>query len=113
LGRASGFVRDDTQASRREKLQALLAHADLADEDVALLLDLMALPMPEGQSPPRLSPPRKTQRILEAQCRHLEALVRQQPVVVSFTRIVARSIWRCDWTMIYCASVESGTIPSG
>ena len=55
LGRAAGFVRDDTPASRIEKLQALAARADLPDEDVAFLLDLLALPMPEGQSLPNLS----------------------------------------------------------
>ena len=49
FGRAAGFVRDDTPASRREKLQALAARADLPDEDVAFLLDLLMLPMPEGQ----------------------------------------------------------------
>ncbi len=55
LGRAAGFVRDDTPASRLEKLQALAARADLPDEDVAFLLDLLVLPMPEGQSLPNLT----------------------------------------------------------
>jgi DNA-binding winged helix-turn-helix (wHTH) protein/predicted ATPase len=84
LGRAAGFVRDDTPASRLEKLQALSARADLPDEDVAFLLDLLVLPMPEGQSLPNLAPARKKQRILEALSRHLEGLARQQPVVVIF-----------------------------
>jgi DNA-binding winged helix-turn-helix (wHTH) protein/predicted ATPase len=84
LGQAAGFGRDDTQASRVEKLQALAARADLPDEDVAFLLDLLVLPMPEGRSLPSLSPARKKQRLLEALIRHLEGLARQQPVVVSF-----------------------------
>ena len=84
LGRAAGFVRDDTPASRIEKLQALAARADLPDEDVAYLLDLLVLPVPEGQSLPNLAPARKKQRILEALNRHLEGLARQQPVVVIF-----------------------------
>ena len=84
LGRAAGFVRDDTPASRLEKLQALAARADLPDEDVGFLLDLLMLPMPEGQSLPNLAPARKKQRILEALSRHLEGLARQQPVVVIF-----------------------------
>jgi DNA-binding winged helix-turn-helix (wHTH) protein/predicted ATPase len=84
LGQAAGFVRDDTPASRLEKLQVLAARADLPDEDVAFLLDLLALPMPEGQSLPNLSPAKKKQRILEVLTRHLEGLARQQPVVVVF-----------------------------
>jgi DNA-binding winged helix-turn-helix (wHTH) protein/predicted ATPase len=84
LERAAGFVRDDTPASRVEKLQALAARADLPDEDVAFLLDLLVLPVPEGQAPPNLAPARKKQRILEALTRHLEGLARQQPVVVVF-----------------------------
>jgi DNA-binding winged helix-turn-helix (wHTH) protein/predicted ATPase len=84
LGQAAGFVRDDTPVSRLEKVQASLARADLPDEDVAFLLDLLMLPMPEGQSLPDLAPVRKKQRILEALGRHLEGLARQQPVVVIF-----------------------------
>jgi DNA-binding winged helix-turn-helix (wHTH) protein/predicted ATPase len=84
LGRAAGFVHDDTPALRLEKLQAFLARADLPDEDVAFLLDLLVLPMPEGQSLPDLSPAKKKQRILEAMGRQLEGLARQQPVVVIF-----------------------------
>jgi len=84
FGRAAGFVRDDTPASRVEKLQALAARADLPDDDVACLLDLLALPAPEGQSLPNLAPARKKQRILEALARYLEGLARQQPVVLIF-----------------------------
>ncbi len=84
LGREAGFVREDTPASRLEKLQALAARADLPDEDVAFVLDLLMLPVPEGQSLPNLNPARKKQRILEALSRHLEGLARQQPVVVIF-----------------------------
>jgi class 3 adenylate cyclase/predicted ATPase len=84
LGQAAGFVRDDTPASRLEKLRALAARADLPDEDVAFLLDLLMLPLPEGQSLPDLGPARKKQRTLEALSRYLDGLARQQPVVVSF-----------------------------
>jgi len=84
LGQAAGFGRDDTPASKIEKLQALAACADLPDEDVAFLLDLLALPMPEGQSLPNLNPAKKKQRILEVLSRHIESLARQRPVVVIF-----------------------------
>jgi DNA-binding winged helix-turn-helix (wHTH) protein/predicted ATPase len=84
LGRAAGFARDDTHAARLEKLQAQLTRTDLPDEDVAFLLDLLELPMPEGQSLPNLSPARKKQRILEALGSQLDGLARQQPLVVIF-----------------------------
>jgi predicted ATPase len=84
LGRAAGFVRDDTATSRVEKVQALAARADLPDGDVACLLDLLMLPVPEGQELPNLTPARKKQRTLEALSRYLEGLARQQPVLAIF-----------------------------
>lgn len=84
LGRAAGFGRDDTPTARLEKLCALLARADLRDEDVLFLVDLLGLPLAEGQSLPDLSPARRKQRVLEALCRLLEGLSRQRPVMVIF-----------------------------
>ena len=84
LGRASGFARDDPPAAKLEKLEALLARATLADEDVAFLADLMSLPASEPHPLPKLSPQRKKERTLEALIRQLEGLARQQPVVVVF-----------------------------
>jgi DNA-binding winged helix-turn-helix (wHTH) protein/predicted ATPase len=84
LGRAAGFVREDTPASQLEKIRALAGRADLPDEDMAFLLDLLMLPMPEGQSLPELAPTRKKQRIMEALSRYHEGFARQQPVVVIF-----------------------------
>lgn len=82
LGRAAGFRRDDTPTARLEKLRALLARADLRDEDVVFLVDLLGLPLPDGQSLPNLSPARRKDRVLEALCRQLEGLSRQRPVMV-------------------------------
>ncbi len=84
LARASGFAHDDTPQACLQKLQAFLAGADLPDEDVALLADLLALPVSEGGMPPNLSPARQKQRTLEALSRQLEGLARQQPTVVVF-----------------------------
>ena len=84
LGRAAGFGRDDTPAARLEKLRALLARADLSDEDTVFLVDLLGLPLPEGQSLPNVSPARRKARVLEALCRQLEGLSRQRPVMVIF-----------------------------
>ncbi|WP_189044659.1 AAA family ATPase [Aliidongia dinghuensis] len=84
LGRAAGFVRDETPTSRLEKLQTLLAGLGLPDENAVLLSDLLGLPMPEGRSLPNLSPAKKKQQILEAICRYLEKLARKQPLAVIF-----------------------------
>src|SRR5215831_7505823 len=47
LGHAAGFGQDDPPAARLEKLEALLARAEPADEDVAFIADLLSLPVSE------------------------------------------------------------------
>jgi class 3 adenylate cyclase len=84
FSRASGFARDDPPAARFEKLEALLARAAPPDEDVALLADLMSLPVSERHQLPNLSPHRKKERTLEALIRQLEGLACQQPVMMVF-----------------------------
>jgi class 3 adenylate cyclase/predicted ATPase len=82
LGRASGFARDDPPAARLEKLEALLAHAAPPDEDVALLADLMSLPVSDRHPLPNLTAQRKKERTLEALIRQLEGLSRRQPMLM-------------------------------
>jgi class 3 adenylate cyclase len=65
LDRASGFAREDTPASRLEKLEDFLARAAPPEEDVAFLADLMSLPGSERHPLPNLSPQRKKERTLE------------------------------------------------
>jgi class 3 adenylate cyclase len=84
LGRAAGFARDNPPASRLEKLETLLARAELPDEDVALLADLLSLPGSERHPLPNLGPQRKKERTLEALIRQLEGLAHRQPVVMVF-----------------------------
>ena len=84
LGRAAGFVPDDTPAARPEKLEALLARAARPDEDLAFIADLMSLPPSERHPLPSLSPQRKKERTLEALIHQLEGLARQQPVLMVF-----------------------------
>jgi predicted ATPase len=62
----------------------LLARAAPADEDVALIADLMSLPALERHPLPNLGPQRKKERTLEALIRQLEGLARQHPVVMVF-----------------------------
>ena len=84
LGRAAGFAHEDPPALRLEKLEALLARAATPDEDVALLADLLSLPASERHPLPNFSPQRKKERTLEALIRRLEAVARQQPLVMVF-----------------------------
>jgi DNA-binding winged helix-turn-helix (wHTH) protein/predicted ATPase len=84
LSHAAGFTRDDPPATRLEKLEAMLAHAEPLDEDVAFITDLLSLPASESRPLPNLSPQRKKERTLEALTRQLEDLARRQPVVVVF-----------------------------
>jgi class 3 adenylate cyclase len=84
LSHAAGFVRDETPASRLEKLEALLALAAPPDEDMALLADLLSLPASERHPLPNLSPQRKKERTLEALIRQLEGLAQRQPVLMLF-----------------------------
>jgi predicted ATPase len=65
-----------------EKLEALLARGTKPDEDVALLADLLSLPVSERHPLPSLSPQRQKERVLEALIRQLEGLAREEPVVM-------------------------------
>jgi class 3 adenylate cyclase/predicted ATPase len=82
LGRASGFAHDDPPAAKLTKLEALLSGAAPAEEDVALIADLLSLP--EHNPLSSLSPQRKKEKTLEALLRQLEGLARQQPIVMVF-----------------------------
>jgi predicted ATPase len=84
LGRAAGFAHDDMPPAKLEKLESLLARAVPPAEDVALLADLLSLPVSEHRPLPDLSPRQKKQRTLEALLRQLEGLARKQPVVMVF-----------------------------
>jgi TolB-like protein/class 3 adenylate cyclase len=84
LGHAAGFMRDDPPAAKLEKLEAFVALATPPDEDVALLADLLSLPVSELHPLPTLGPRQKKDQTLEALIRHLEGLARQQPVLIVF-----------------------------
>jgi class 3 adenylate cyclase len=84
LGRAAEFAHDDPPVAKLGKLEALLSGAAPAEEDVALIADLMSLPASERNPLLNLSPQRKKERTQEALIRQLEGLARQQPVVLVF-----------------------------
>jgi predicted ATPase len=84
LWHAAEFARDEPPAAKLEKLEILLASAAPRDEDVALLAELLSLPVSERHPLPNLSPQRKKECTLEALIRQLEGLAYQQPVVMVF-----------------------------
>ena len=81
LKRAAGFKGEDGGEARLQKLRAVLA-PDTDPEDVALLAELLSLPAEGLPLPSALSPQRKKERLLAALLRQLEALARQNPVLM-------------------------------
>src|SRR5262249_43691149 len=84
LERAAGFERDDTPSARLEKLEALVATKEPAEDDVQLLAELLSVPL-DGRYPTLdLTPQRKKERTFEALLRQLAGLARRQPVLMIF-----------------------------
>ena len=84
LERAAGFERDDTAESKLVKLEELLAPTMPPDEDVALLAELLSVPINGRLTSAALSPQRKKEKTLEALLRQLSTLARRQPVLMEF-----------------------------
>jgi predicted ATPase len=83
LERAAGFARDDTTATKLDKLEALLG--DGAEPgDLWLIAEMLSLSGGERFPPLDLSPQRKKERTLAALLRRLQALARRQPVSMIF-----------------------------
>jgi class 3 adenylate cyclase/predicted ATPase len=87
MERAAGFLQADGPPARLGKLQALLAATAPPAEDVALIAELHILPSTDIAPPPDLTPQRKKDQTLEALLRRIEALARQQPVLMIFDDI--------------------------
>src|SRR4051794_20062444 len=84
MERAAGFMHGDEPAARLSKLQALLAAAGPSPEDVTLIASLHALPTATLPPLPDLTPQRRKEKTFEALLGQLEALTRQQPVLMVF-----------------------------
>jgi class 3 adenylate cyclase/predicted ATPase len=83
LERAAGFARDDTNATKLDKLGALLGDG-AAPGDLSLIAEMLSLSGGERFPPLDLSPQRKKERTLAALLRQLQALARRQPVLMIF-----------------------------
>ncbi|MET4070715.1 class 3 adenylate cyclase/predicted ATPase [Bradyrhizobium sp. S3.2.6] len=81
---AAGLARDDKPASRLDKLDAVLAQTATLIEDAALFAAMLSLPN-DGRYPAlELTPQQRRERTLEALVSHVEALTRQNPVLMIF-----------------------------
>ena len=84
LERAAGLARDDTPQARLDKFDRMLAQSSTSPQDTALLAELLSLPN-DGRYPALvLSPEQRRQRTLEALTAQMEALTRQNPVLIIF-----------------------------
>jgi class 3 adenylate cyclase len=84
LERAAGFVHDDPAHAKLDKLDALLAQSATPPQDAALLAELLSLPN-DGRHPLlSLDPQQRRRRTLESLIAQIEALARQNPVLMIF-----------------------------
>jgi predicted ATPase/class 3 adenylate cyclase len=82
--RAAGLGQDDTPQARLDKLDAVLARAPTSKRDAALIADMLSLPN-DGRYPAlELAPQQRRQRTLDALITQMQALARQNPVVMIF-----------------------------
>jgi class 3 adenylate cyclase/predicted ATPase len=81
---AAGFARDDTPQVRLDKLDALLEQAPTSADDAALFAEMLSLPN-DGRFPAlALSSEQRRQRTLDTLIGQIEALARQNPVLMIF-----------------------------
>ena len=84
MERAAGFAHDDTPQAKLDKLDALLAQTSTSTQDAALFAEMLSLPN-DGRYPALdLTPQQRRQRTLEALISQIEALTRQNPVLMIF-----------------------------
>jgi class 3 adenylate cyclase len=84
MERAAGFVHDDSPQAKLDKLDALLVQASTSNQDAPLFADMLSLPN-DGRYPALdLTPEQRRQRTLSALISQMEALARQNSVLMIF-----------------------------
>jgi class 3 adenylate cyclase/predicted ATPase len=84
IERAAGFTHDNTPEAKLNKLDALLAQTSTSKQDAALFAEMLSLPN-DGRYPAlELTSEQRRQRTLEALVSQIEALTRQNPVLMIF-----------------------------
>ena len=84
MERAAGFAHGDTAQAKLDKLDALLAQTSTSKQDAALFAEMLSLPN-DGRYPAlELEPQQRRQKTLEALTAQVEALSRQNPLLMIF-----------------------------
>src|SRR5271163_581253 len=84
MERAAGLAHGDTPQAKLDKLDAALVQSLTSIQDAALFAEMLSLPN-DGRYPALdLTPQQRRQRTLEALNLQLEALSRQNPVLMIF-----------------------------
>jgi hypothetical protein len=84
MERAAGFVHDDTPQAKLDKLDTVLAQTSTSGQDAALFAEMLSSPH-DGRYPAfELTPEQRRQRTLEALVSQMEALTRENPVLMIF-----------------------------
>jgi class 3 adenylate cyclase/predicted ATPase len=85
LERAAGFRRDDTDAQRLDKLEAVLLQATDDISDAApLMANLLSISTGDRYAPLDLTPQKRKQKTLLAQLLQVEGLATRQPLLMVF-----------------------------
>ena len=84
MERAAGLAHDDKPQAKLDRLDAVLAQTSTSIQDAALFADMLSLAN-DGRYPAlALAPQQRRQRTLEALVSQIEALTRQNPVLIIF-----------------------------
>ena len=84
MERAAGLAHDDTAQTKLDKLDAMLAQTSTSKQDAALFAEMLSLPN-DGRYPAlELEPQQRRQKTLEALTAQVEALSRQNPLLMIF-----------------------------
>ncbi|HEV7306145.1 ATP-binding protein [Ensifer sp.] len=81
LSDAAGFVTSDDDETRATKLNSLLKVTDANSEEVALIMEMLALPMSGAAAPSPATPSEKRDRLFSALAEQLTRLARRIPVL--------------------------------
>jgi class 3 adenylate cyclase len=84
LERAACFSRDDDDATRRNKLAAMMTASEMPATDLPLLADLLSLPGAEAELPPNLTPQQRKERTFDLLIGGLAIRAREVPVLMVF-----------------------------
>ena len=84
MERAAGFSHGDTPKAKLDKLDAVLALTSTSMQDAALFAEMLSLPNEGRYSTLELAPQQRRQKTLEVLTTQMEALARQNPVLMIF-----------------------------